>query len=41
MADIVFLDGHPGWTWQDLQDTPDDIVEGLKLLAAKRREAAT
>lgn len=36
MRDILFLDAHPGWTWHDLQATPEDVVEGLRLLDAKR-----
>lgn len=40
MSDVIFLEAHPGWTWADLMDTPDDVVAALKLLAEKRRQAA-
>ena len=36
MADILFLAQHQGWTWQALQDAPEHIVEGLRLLDSKR-----
>lgn len=36
MRDILFLDKHPGWTYADLMATPLDIVEGLRLLDAKK-----
>lgn len=32
MSDIVFLANHPGWTWNDLMQTPDRIVAGMRLL---------
>lgn len=40
MADVLFLDSHPAWTWADLMATPDDVVAALKLLDAKKRQAA-
>ena len=40
MADVVFLAEHPGWSWQQLQDAPDLIVAGIRLLDRKRAQAA-
>lgn len=34
--DAMFLDRHPGWTYRDLMDTPEEIVDALKLLDQKR-----
>lgn len=36
VIDAIFLDRHPGWTHRDLMETPDEIVDALKLLDAKR-----
>lgn len=36
--DVLFLDAHPAWTWRDLMDTPDDVVQLLRRLDAKRAE---
>jgi hypothetical protein len=36
MADLVFLDKHPGWTYADLCATPDAIVAGLRILDRER-----
>lgn len=35
-ADIVFLDKHPGWSYDDLRNAPDEIVMGLQMLDEKR-----
>jgi hypothetical protein len=35
-ADLIFLDKHPGWTYRDLADAPDEIVAGLRFLDSKR-----
>jgi hypothetical protein len=29
--ETLFLVRHPGWTWQALQDAPDDVVEQIRL----------
>ena len=36
LADIFFLENHPGWTWTDLQNTPEIIVRGMRMLTQKR-----
>jgi hypothetical protein len=36
LADILFLDRHPGFSYDALMNTPDDIVAGIKLLDAER-----
>lgn len=36
MRDVLFLDKHPGWTWADLMQTPYEIIEGIRLLDAKK-----
>lgn len=36
LADVLFLDAHPAWTWRDLQDAPDDIVAIMRSLDAAR-----
>ena len=33
LSDALFLAAHPGWTWADLQDAPDDIVALLRSIA--------
>ena len=40
MADVIFLDKHPGWSWADLVAAPDEIVLALKLLDTKRQDVA-
>jgi hypothetical protein len=32
MADVIFLDKHPGWSWTDLMAAPDHIVAGMREL---------
>lgn len=41
MSDILFLDKHPGWTWADMMEAPEAIVEGLRELDAARARATT
>lgn len=36
---ILFLDQHPAWSWSDLMDAPDDIVDGLMDLANRKATA--
>jgi hypothetical protein len=36
MRDVLFLDAHPGWTYADLMDTPEDVVEVMRRLDAKK-----
>ena len=38
MADVIFLDSHPGWSWSDLMSTPDVVVAGLRLVERKKAE---
>lgn len=40
MLDVIFLDRHPGWTWADLEAAPDDVVEAIRILDAKRQAAS-
>jgi hypothetical protein len=40
MADVIFLDKHPGWSWADLLAAPDEVVAGLRLLDRKKGEAS-
>lgn len=40
MEAILFLDRHPGWTWRDLMDTPDEIVAGIRLLDFEKAKRA-
>jgi len=28
----LFLHEHPGWTWRDLQETPYEIVELIRMI---------
>lgn len=39
LRDVLFLDRHPGWTWQDMMAAPWDIVEGMRRLDAARGAA--
>jgi hypothetical protein len=40
LADIYFLDQHPGWSWRDLQDAPDEVIETMQMLANARARAS-
>jgi hypothetical protein len=40
MADVLFLDAHPGWTYPAMLATPDTIMEGLRMLAIEKAKAA-
>lgn len=40
MDAILFLDRHPGWTYRDLMECPDAIVQGLRMLANQRAAQA-
>jgi len=31
---------HPGWSWQDLQAAPADVVETMRMIQSARIEAA-
>ena len=39
MAAILFLDKHPGWTYDDLVTAPEDVVAGLMALDLERARA--
>ena len=39
MAAILFLDKHPGWTYDDLVTAPESVVEGLMALDLERARA--
>lgn len=32
LLDVLFLDRHPAWSWTDLMDAPDDVIEAMRLL---------
>ena len=32
MADVIFLEKHPAWTWADLMATPDEVVAAIRIL---------
>jgi hypothetical protein len=36
LADVMFLDAHPGWTWADLQAAPDDVIAIMRALQRAR-----
>ena len=38
LADAFFLANHPGWSWRDLQEAPDDLIETMRLIHAARVE---
>jgi hypothetical protein len=43
LADVMFLATHPAWTWHDLEQTPEDVVNLMRQLArseARAREEA-
>jgi len=33
---VVFLADHPAWTWRDLAETPDDVLDALKSYQRSR-----
>ncbi len=37
-SDVVFLVNHPGWTWRDLQETPDDVIADMRAADAAGRK---
>ena len=39
LSDAIFLADHTGWSWDDLQAAPADIVDIMRLLEEKRSEA--
>ena len=36
LADAVFLADHPGWSWDDLQRAPADVVSLIREVDAER-----
>ena len=36
MKDALFLDTHPGWSYRDLMDAPEDVIDLLRRLDAAR-----
>ena len=41
LRDVLVLQRHPGWTWRDLQDTPQrfiDLENALLAAQGRRRE---
>lgn len=40
LADAIFLHRHPGWSWDDLQNAPSDVVALMRLLDQTEVKAA-
>jgi hypothetical protein len=36
LGDALFLDAHPGWTWETLQRTPEAVLLNMRALALAR-----
>jgi hypothetical protein len=36
LSDAVFLTSHPGWSWHDLQATPEAVVTYIRKLDSAR-----
>jgi len=36
LADAVFLEDHPGWSWDELQRAPADVVELMRRVRRAR-----
>jgi hypothetical protein len=36
LGDALFLDAHPGWTWETLQRTPEAVLRHMRALALAR-----
>jgi hypothetical protein len=36
-SDAIFLSAHPGWTWQALQDAPDEVIEIIRKYESARQ----
>jgi hypothetical protein len=36
LGDALFLDAHPGWTWETLQRTPEPVLLYMRSLALAR-----
>jgi hypothetical protein len=41
LADVLFLDAHPGWTWDALMSAPENVVEGLRQLDLLKAQNAS
>lgn len=40
LADALFLHRHPGWSWDDLQNAPADVVALMRLVDQAETKAA-
>ena len=40
LADALFLTRHPGWSWDDLQSAPSDVVRMMRLIDTVRAEVS-
>jgi hypothetical protein len=36
LADAYFLVDHPGWTWRDLEEAPEDLVDTMREIRNAR-----
>jgi hypothetical protein len=36
LADAYFLADHPGWTWFDLEEAPEDLVDTMREIRNAR-----
>ena len=37
MADALFLDKHPGWSWADLMSAPDTVIAVIRFIDRKKQ----
>lgn len=40
LSDAWFLATHPGWSWDDLQRAPEDVISLVRQIDTARAEAA-
>ena len=40
LADALFLLSSPGWSWRDLQDAPDELVDTMRIARLKLSQQA-
>jgi hypothetical protein len=41
LTDALFLHEHPGWSWQDLQDTPYEVIDLLRMIGTESAKVAS
>lgn len=40
LVDALFLQEHPGWSWRDLQETPYEVIEVMRMLGKATSDVA-